>query len=96
MRCVFHEFKQLKYAAYHIISIDGVAQDYRLPDRPRRFRFFQQLYQSNLFTKCEIIKYWFGSIARVLLRQNEARIPAQIWVCTEAQEQKGASFWFLV
>ena len=96
MRCVFHEFKQLKYASYHNISIYGVIQDYRLPDRPGRFRFFQQLYQSNLFTKCEIIKYWFGSIARVLLRQNEARIPAQIWVCTEAQEQKEASFWFLV
>ena len=44
---------------------------------------FQQPYQSNLFTKFEITKYWFGSIARVLLRQNEARIPAQIWVCTE-------------
>ena len=96
MRCVFHEFKQLKFKAYHIISIDGVAQDYRLPDRPRRFRFFQQLYQSNLFTKCEIIKYWFGSIARVLPRQSEERILAQIWVCTGAQEQKGASFWFLV
>ena len=96
MRCVFHEFKQLKYTAHHIISIDRVAQDYRLPDRPGRFRFFQQLYQSNLFTKCEIIKYWFGSIARVLPRQNEERILAQIWVCTEAQEQKGASFWFLV
>ena len=96
MTCVYHEFKQLKFKAYHIISIDGVAQDYRLPDRPRRFRFFKQPYQSNLFTKCEIIKYWFGSIARVLPRQSEERILAQIWVCTGAQEQKGASFWFLV
>ena len=58
--------------------------------------FFQQPYQSNLFTKFEITKYWFGSIARVLPRQNEERILAQIWVCTGAQEQKGASFWFLV